>query len=74
MEDTSQIAEQLVHTIVMSKSVEDRMLMCAEMYEEAKEFARIGMPQGLSSEEEQAFIFERIHGVTPEELVLGEFA
>jgi len=53
----------------MSKSVEERLLMCAQMYEEAKEFAKIGMPEGLSESEQEAFIFKRIHGVSPLESV-----
>jgi hypothetical protein len=69
MEDTTQIAKQLVHDVVMSKSVEERLLMCAQLYEDAKEFARIGMPQDLSDKEAQEFIFERIHGAKPEELI-----
>ncbi len=59
----------MIQTITMSKSVEERLLMCAEMYEEAKQFARIGMPEGLSPEEQEAFIFRRIHGRTPREIV-----
>ena len=39
------------------------------MYEEAKQFARIGMPDGLSPDEQESYIFKRIHGVTPSELV-----
>jgi hypothetical protein len=69
MEDTTQAARELVRSVVMSKSVEERVLMCAEMYEDAKEFARIGMPDGLSAAEQESFIFRRIHGVTPQELV-----
>lgn len=69
MEDTTQAARELVHRIVMSKSIEERFLMCAEMYEDAKEFARVGMPDGLSTTEQEAFIFRRIHGMTPQELV-----
>ena len=69
MEDTTQAAQQLVRDIVMSKTVEERFLMCAEMYEDAKEFARIGMPEGLSSVEQEEFIFRRIHGMTPAESV-----
>ena len=69
MEDTSQSVKELVRDIVMTKSVEERILMCAEMYEEAKEFAKIGMPEGLSSEERETFIFERIHGAKPEQVV-----
>ncbi len=69
MEDTTHEARQLVRDVVMSKTVEERLLMCAEMYEEAKEFARIGMPPGLTTQEQEAFIFHRIHGVTPIESV-----
>ena len=69
MEDTTYAAEQLVRDIVMSKTVEERLLMCAEMYEEAKEFARIGLPEGLTIAEQEVFIFRRIHGVTPIESV-----
>jgi len=43
--------------------------MCADMYEDAKLFAQIGMPKGLSNEEQEAFIFERIHGMSPMESV-----
>ncbi len=69
MEDTTQAARELVWRVVMSKSVEERVLMCAELYEDAKEFARIGMPQGLSVSEQESFIFRRIHGLAPQELV-----
>jgi hypothetical protein len=69
MEDTTPEAREIVGEIVMSRSVEERLLMCAQMYEEAKEFARIGMPDGLSPEEQEAFIFKRIHGVSPIESV-----
>jgi len=57
----------------MSKSVEERFLMCAEMYETAKEFAKIGMPTGLSYGEQQAYIFKRIHGRSPQELIQIEY-
>ena len=69
MEDTTNESRQLVRDILMSKTVEERVLMCAELYEEAKEFAKIGMPEGLSTEEQGIFIFRRIHGVTPIESV-----
>ena len=65
MEDTTLEATRVVQNIVMSKSVEERLLICAQMYEEAKEFAKIGMPDGLSEIEQEAFIFTRIHGVSP---------
>jgi hypothetical protein len=69
MEDTTRAARQVVQKIVMAKSVEERLLICAQMYEEAKEFARIGMPKSLSKEEEEVFIFKRIHGISPIESV-----
>ena len=69
MEDTTQKNRQLVHDIVMSKTSEERFLMCAEMYEAAKEFAKIGMPMGLSQLEQQAYIFQRIQGLSPQELI-----
>lgn len=72
VEDTTETARQLVRDIVMSKSVEERLLMCAQMYEDAKEFAKIGMPKGLSKAEQEAFIFKRIHGISPQESVLSE--
>lgn len=69
MEDTTRSTRNVVRDIVMAKSVEERMLLCAQLYDEAKEFARIGMPEGLSRAEQEAFIFKRIHGMTPAELV-----
>jgi hypothetical protein len=46
--------------------------MCAQMYEDAKEFAKIGMPEGLSKAQQEEFIFKRIHGISPLESVLSE--
>lgn len=69
MEDTSLENRKLVHDIVMSKTIEERFLMCAQMYEEAKEFAKIGMPDDLSRQEQDRYIFKRIHGCYPEESV-----
>jgi len=69
MEDTSRQDRELIREILMSKTVEERFLMCAAMYEEAKEFARLGMPALLSSEERELYIFERIHGARPMKLI-----
>jgi hypothetical protein len=73
MEDTTLENRQLVQDIMMSKSVEERFLMCAEMYETSIELAKIGMPTGLSDLEQRAFIFKRIHGLTPLELIQIEY-
>jgi hypothetical protein len=53
----------------MSKTAEERFLMCAELYEEAKEFARIGMPKDLSPFEQELYVFRRLHRAHPRDLV-----
>lgn len=73
MEDTTSENRELVRNIVMSKSVEERFLMCAAMYEDAKELARVGLPRGLSDHEQEALIFTRLHGASPAELILAEY-
>jgi len=37
------------------------------MYEDAKKFARIMMPKGLTADEQELYVFQRIHGMTPAE-------
>lgn len=69
MEDTTPKARSIVREIVMSKSAEERLLLCAQMYEDAKELAKIGMPEGLERHEQDRYIFRRIHGIFPEESV-----
>jgi hypothetical protein len=69
MEDTTRQNRKLVYDIVMSKPVEERFLMCAGLYEDAKELAAIGIPQGLTVEERNEFVFRRIHGASPTEMV-----
>ena len=69
MEDTARDNRELVRNIVMSKSVEERLLLCAALYEDAKALARVGMPTGLSEEEQAMFVFTKLHGCDPGELV-----
>lgn len=69
MEDTPRHIRDLVYRTIMARSEEERFLMCAEMFETSKELAKIGMPKGLSEEEIQAFVFRKIHGASPEELL-----
>jgi len=61
-----------VRDIIMSKTVEERFLMCAAMYEDAKVLATIGMPSQLSSEEQEAYVFRKLHGASPIDLVQTE--
>jgi hypothetical protein len=70
MEDTTRENRELIRDIVMSKSVEERFLMCAALYEDAKVLAAMGMPAGLSDDEKKAYIFRRLHGADPAELAL----
>jgi len=68
MEDTTRGNRQLVRDIIMSKTIEERFLICAALYEDAKEFARIGMPAGLSDEDEKLYVFKKLHGAHPFDL------
>ena len=69
MEDTPRHIRKLVYETVMERTEEERFLMCAGMFETSKELAKIGMPDGLSELEQQAFVFRRIYGASPEEMV-----
>ena len=51
-----------MNKIVMSRSLEQRFIMCAQMHEAGKEIAKIGMPDNLSQEEQKLYIYRRIHG------------
>ena len=62
MEDTTPEIRTLVRDIIMSKTEEERFLMCAQMFEDGKELARIGMPEGLSNSEQAAYVYKRIYG------------
>lgn len=53
----------------MDRSEEERFLMCAAMYETSKQLAKIGMPNGLTPLEQEAYVFKRLHGATPQELI-----
>lgn len=69
MEDTPRQIRDLVYQTVMARTEEERFLMCAEMFETSKELAKIGMPEGLSQVEQQAFVFKRLHGCSPMDLI-----
>jgi len=74
MEDTSTGNYALARETVMSKSVEERFLMCAQEYESTKSWTRwLVMSTGLPEEEQEACVFERLHGAYPEEFVKYEW-
>ena len=62
MEDTSADVRALVNKTVMSLTAEERLLMCAEMFETVKEFAAERVPAGLSEKERKKAIFKLIYG------------
>lgn len=53
----------------MTRSEEERFLMCAEMHEAGKEFAKLEMPKGLTHREQRLYVFRRLYGVDPDFLV-----
>jgi len=63
MEDTTPEIRELVYRTVMARTQEERFLMCAEMFENARAFAGMALPEGLSSAEKQRAIFLRIHEI-----------
>lgn len=72
MEDTPRQVRDLVYRTVMARTEEERFLMCAEMFETSKELAKIGMPEGLSPKAEEEYVFRRLHGFSPHELVFND--
>lgn len=46
----------------MSRSEEERMLMCAEMFDSAREVIIASLPKNLSSRELKRKVFERAYG------------
>lgn len=66
MEDTTRENRRSVYEIVMSKTVEERFMMYAQMYEDAKAIARAALPTSLPHQDQEREIFKRIHGEYPE--------
>lgn len=62
MEDTKREDRLIVYDIVLSRTEEERFLLCAEMFETAKEFAIVRAPAGLNGRELSSLIFREIYG------------
>lgn len=69
MEDTPRHIRDLVYRTIMARTEEERFLMFAEMFETSKELATIGMPEGLTPKEQDAYVFSRLHNASPDELI-----
>lgn len=62
MEDTTSKVKQKFHQIIMSRTEEERFMMCAEMFESAQAIVLAAMPQDLSEADRRRFIYERTYG------------
>lgn len=60
--DTSPEARIAFRKIITSKTEEERILMCAEMYETAREFIISSMPENLPVNDQKRYIYEKIYG------------
>lgn len=61
MEDTTPEVKRKFYEIIMSRSEEERFLMCAEMFESAREMIISEMPQNLTENERKKYIYEKIY-------------
>lgn len=62
MEDTPREIKQKFREILLSKTEEERILMCAEMFDSAREIAISTMPDNLSEAEKKRFIYKKLSG------------
>ncbi len=61
MEDTALEVKQKFYEILMKLTEEERFLMCAEMFESAKEIIVSEMPETLNKRNRQSYIYEKIY-------------
>lgn len=62
MEDTTPEVKKIFRELLMSRSEEERMIMCAEMFDSAREVIIASLPKDLSEKELKRQIFERTYG------------
>lgn len=62
MEDTPREIRQKFREILLSKTEEERILMCAEMFDSAREIAVSTMPDDLSEAEKKRYIYRKVSG------------
>lgn len=62
MEDTPREIKQKFREILMSKTEEERILMCAEMFDSAREIAISTMPENLSEAAQKKFVYKKLYG------------
>lgn len=62
MEDTTPEIKQKFYEILMSRTEEERFVMCAEMFESAKEIIISQLPPELSENRRNQLICEKLYG------------
>jgi hypothetical protein len=62
MEDTPPEIREIYHQILMSRTEEERYLMCSDMFQTAREMIVSNMPPGLSEHDQKRYIYERTYG------------
>lgn len=60
--DTSPEARIAFRKIIASKTEEERILMCAEMFDTAREFIISSMPENLSANDQKRYVYEKTYG------------
>ena len=62
MEDTTPEIKTIYRRLLMSRTEEERFIMCAEMFETAREIAIASMPKNLSEADQKRYIYEQLYG------------
>jgi len=62
MTDTSPEVDQLAGEKIMARSGEERFIIGAQMFDNAREMVKASLPRGLSQSEQRRLLFKRIYG------------
>ena len=62
MEDTTPEIKTVYRQMIMSRTEAERFIMCAEMFETARELAIAAMPKNLSEADQKRYIYQRLYG------------
>jgi hypothetical protein len=62
MTDTSPEVDQLAGEKITARSGEERFIIGAQMFDNAREMVKASLPRGLSQSEQRRLLFKRIYG------------
>lgn len=74
MDDTSPEVKEILHEMLMARSVEDRFMMGVEMFNMAREIIIATLPKDLSPLEFKRQLFARIYGFPLPEEALSQLS